>query len=472
MVVKKFEARSMKEALEMVKAELGPQAIILAAKDYSRKYGLIGENSVEVTAAVSEGSMHKKKFTDQKIRESDRLKLNKSPAKVQTEIINRVVANQIEKNTPPRAITSTRYIEIEEHQEKQLELGGHSITAEIKDSAADRIKTAAQRAWQVMQSQEPSIKTLLPVKEVKPKEQEIDFLKREISDLKGILANFKQIPQTFVGSHPGSDYGLHFDVSFMFEKLVHSGLLPEYVAPVLLEAQKSLSPLVLKKRGAVEAFSAKYILNSISIAENQPTKVHLFVGASGQGKTSSLIKMACNMSIKERKKIAILTTDFIKVGAAEQLKIYSQILNVPFAIIKNEFDWRKIEPQLSNIDALFVDFPGLNLKTLDEISLIKNILPPASFNPAIHFVLSTTAKDFDSFELGRRYSSVNFSDVIFTGLDESTHHGLIYNFQKRFDKPIFAFGTGSRIPEDFEKATKERILDLIFKITKERLYKK
>ena len=33
MQVKKFEARSMKEALEMVKTSLGPEAIILNAKD-------------------------------------------------------------------------------------------------------------------------------------------------------------------------------------------------------------------------------------------------------------------------------------------------------------------------------------------------------------------------------------------------------------------------------------------------------
>ncbi|MNL77621.1 flagellar biosynthesis regulator FlhF [compost metagenome] len=56
--------------------------------------------------------------------------------------------------------------------------------------------------------------------------------------------------------------------------------------------------------------------------------------------------------------------------------------------------------------------------------------------------------------------------MIFTGLDESTQHGTIYNFMKRFDIPLHSFGIGPRVPEDFEYATKERVLDLIFKITK------
>jgi flagellar biosynthesis protein FlhF len=37
---------------------------------------------------------------------------------------------------------------------------------------------------------------------------------------------------------------------------------------------------------------------------------------------------------------------------------------------------------------------------------------------------------------------------------------------KRFAIPLHSFGLGSRVPEDYEMATKERILDLLFKITK------
>jgi flagellar biosynthesis protein FlhF len=34
------------------------------------------------------------------------------------------------------------------------------------------------------------------------------------------------------------------------------------------------------------------------------------------------------------------------------------------------------------------------------------------------------------------------------------------------DKPLFAFGVGAKVPDDLEWATKERVLDLIFKLTK------
>ena len=66
MQVKKFEARTMKEALEMVKTQLGPEAIILSARDNHRSFGLVGEGSVEITAAISEDSLQKRRFTQSK----------------------------------------------------------------------------------------------------------------------------------------------------------------------------------------------------------------------------------------------------------------------------------------------------------------------------------------------------------------------------------------------------------------------
>jgi flagellar biosynthesis protein FlhF len=66
---------------------------------------------------------------------------------------------------------------------------------------------------------------------------------------------------------------------------------------------------------------------------------------------------------------------------------------------------------------------------------------------------------------GRRYQFTQFRDVIFTNIDEAVHFGNIYNFQKEFKVPLCAFGMGPRIPEDLEPATRERYIDLVFRIT-------
>jgi flagellar biosynthesis GTPase FlhF len=61
MQVKKFEAPTMQEALDTVKRELGPEAIILQTRKNKRGFGLASKSCVEVTAAVSDRALQKKK---------------------------------------------------------------------------------------------------------------------------------------------------------------------------------------------------------------------------------------------------------------------------------------------------------------------------------------------------------------------------------------------------------------------------
>src|SRR6188472_3891956 len=102
MQVKKFEAKTMKEALELVKVHLGPEAIILSAKDSHRGFGLMGERSVEVTAAVSEETLRKKKIAESKLREDLRERFQQIPATKQKEYINKAFDRVVERHADRR----------------------------------------------------------------------------------------------------------------------------------------------------------------------------------------------------------------------------------------------------------------------------------------------------------------------------------------------------------------------------------
>jgi flagellar biosynthesis protein FlhF len=483
MQVKKFEARTMKEALEMVKAELGPDAIILSARDNNRSYGLVGDGSVEITAAVSEETLHKKKFAEARLRDQEKDKFNRSSARSQKELIEKMVTRHLEKSQPapppvkkvPREMTSQRYADIDEEQLAQ----NFSDSRYTSAAAQERVRNAAKKAMSVMQKSTP----VLPILTAKPatmptpsptaiakamESSEVQALRNELSSLKQTLAHFQNMPQNFIHGHPGSDYGLPYDLSFIFEKLTKAGVAPEISAEICERAQKELPAMKIKNRSLVEGWVAKRILETTKItstSEAKEAKVHVFVGAAGSGKTTALVKMASHLVVRENKKVAILSADTFKVGASDQMRIYAQILNVPFTVIRNATDWYQIMNYMNSVDYILVDYPGLSLRNAEEGMNLKRLMPPASMKARVHLVLSTLAKDQDTTELGRRYSVVDYQDVIFTGLDESVQHGTIYNFMKRFDVPLHSFGIGTRVPEDFEFATKERVLDLLFKIT-------
>ncbi len=551
MRVKKFEARTMKDALLMVKRELGPDAVILAARDNRRSFGLAGEGSVEVTAAVSEHTLHKKRFVESRLPEKDRARFQQSPARAQKQIIEHMTSTRLreaEGGEARRPITSTSYIDIRDEEPSRpssrarpaeplvtrparrvdeapgerpqtrrgvplANVSGRNVSDLMEDfgdgpepglpppspdRAKARIRTAVREAWRAGLSTAgqdvlgaapargkdrpggvaspgpapapgaaPEAVSRAPGAGDAGREFEIIDLKNEVSRLQRMLEGFQKVPQSFVGAHPGAEYGIGYDLSFMFQKLSAVGISAENAVEILAAAQAQMDPLQLKKRPLVDAFVARWFLGNIQVAPQAwADRVHCFVGGSGSGKTSTLVKMASHLVVREKKKVAVLTTDAFKVGAADQLKIYCQILNVPFAIVRNAKEWEWVLAQLGHVDHVLADFPGLQLGDLDEIHRLKALLPPAEAAAVFHMVVPATAKDGDAADIARRYKITDFSDLVFTNLDQSAQHGVIYNLMRRTGKPLHSFGTGARIPEDHETATKERVLDLIFRLTR------
>ena len=93
MNVKKFEARTMKEALDMVKTQLGPDAVILSAKEMTKGFG--GIKSIEITAAYSENMLKQKEFVKSKMPTATQEQFNRSSAKSQKEVMKKVMHDQM-----------------------------------------------------------------------------------------------------------------------------------------------------------------------------------------------------------------------------------------------------------------------------------------------------------------------------------------------------------------------------------------
>ena len=503
MQVKKYEARSMQDALVMIKKELGPEAIILSAKNLSKGFGLLNQGSVEVTAAVSETVLAKKKLLESKLRDQDKERLAQIPARAQKEMMTKVMNRYVEKNRDRnRSVTQVPYISIQDDEEVETPQQNTKMKINLDELAkkADvpmpqqkvainnkpvvenskmRVQSATQEALLAgkdlfdepvpSQVREPvaSPAAQVPAHKVENAE-EVAVLKQEIERLQSVISNFKQVPQNFVSAHPGAQYGIPYELNFIYEKLSGVGISAESIVEIVQAAKASLPREQLVKAPLVDAFAAKYILDNVKIADRPYEKrIHSFVGPSGVGKTSSLVKMASHLVLKHKKKVAVLTNDTFKIGAVDQLKIYCRILNVPCYVVSNANEFQQYISQLREFDHVLVDFPGFSLQSIEEIDHIRSILSKdLKADMKTHLVLSCASKDQDCIEIAQRYKVAQFDDVIFTSLDQSSQHGVIYNFNRKTSYPLHSFGLGSRIPEDYEVATKERVLDLLFKLTK------
>lgn len=494
MQVKKFEAKSMKEALELVKVHMGPEAIILSAKDSHRGFGLMGEKSVEVTAAVSEETLRKKKMAEGKLREDLRVRFQHIPASKQREFINRVFDDHKEEQRELVHANAGGGGGLSMHPREKISIESRAQTKGLRyadipeeeintgSAAQDRVRRAAERARMASRDvlQDPPARRQaaqkasaapMPVSTSAPQTTgpsiEMRALESQVRELKSLVERFQHMPQIPMSMHPGAEQGLPFELSPVYQRLTQQGIQAQLVTNMLKKAQKELDFDSLKRPALVEAWIVRQLLNSIDIVKN-PTqnRYHVFLGSTGQGKTTTLVKFASELVLKEKKTIAIISLDTVKVGAADQLKIYAQILNVPFAIVRTPEEWRVAETKLSHVQHILVDCPGFNLRSMEEVDWLKRMLPPPEFNRSLHYVQSVLARDEEALDLAGRYQMLGFHDVIFTRIDESSRQGLMLNFQEHFNKPLHSFGIGPRIPEDYEFASKERVIDFLFKLSK------
>ncbi len=461
MLVKKFEAKTMKEALELVKVNLGPEAIILSAKDNSKSFGLLGQKSVEVTAAITEAQLKSKLEAEAKLKVSHKGHYQKWPARAQRRFIEKsarhkvsTVAKMPESPMPPKRPEvppePLRYIEIGDEEPIVM----RTSRAGTRSTRVRRAVEMASQASQLFRGDPVHVSPTVP----SGKSQNdliIKNLESQVFELKGLVEHFQK----------QSGYVLPTEFSASFARLTKVGVHPLLANQMLHKAEKELSVEALKKPALIDAWLVKHLLEQVRIADHsRPCRYHVLAGSFGQGKTTTLVKWAGQLVLKERAKIGFVSLDAFKLGASEQLKVYAQILNVPFALIRRPEEWSWIEQKWEGLSHIFVDMPGLTLEAEEERQWFQDMISPLK-NRQVHLVQSLLTREDEASELARRYKGAGCEDMILTRIDETIKYGSMINLQGEVGLPIHSFAMGRSIPEDFAMATREQVVDWIFQIS-------
>ncbi len=191
--------------------------------------------------------------------------------------------------------------------------------------------------------------------------------------------------------------------------------------------------------------------NGILPAEQGP-RVVLFFGPTGVGKTTTIAKLASRYSIDMKKKVALLTTDTYRIAAAEQLRTYANILQVPFRVIYTEEELVAGIKDFYQYDYIFVDTTGHSHQNEEQKKNICKLSETVKGLAEIqnYLVLSVTTKYKDLIRIADSYSIISDYELIFTKLDETYTLGNILNLKLYTDKPVAYVTCGQNVPEDIE----------------------
>jgi flagellar biosynthesis protein FlhF len=189
------------------------------------------------------------------------------------------------------------------------------------------------------------------------------------------------------------------------------------------------------------------------------------VGPPGRGKSSTLVKLAIAQGLARRSSVRILSMDNYRVGASEQMRCYAAVLGVSFQACESIAE---LDLQLGNTGSAELQKPNLTLIDTSgygpaELEDASDLATYFCAHPEInvHLVLRADGKTADGIHAVQRYSHFGVSRLVFTGMDEATTFGSVYNTAVQTATPVSFLGTGQRIPEDLEPASKTHLVQLV-----------
>ena len=217
---------------------------------------------------------------------------------------------------------------------------------------------------------------------------------------------------------------------------------------------------------STQAHAIRWMMKRLKIAPkwnaaHGGVAIHTLVGPPGTGKTTAAAKLAAHFQLREKKKVLLLSYDNTRLAAAEQLRVYAKILGSPFTVIENAEDLPAKLAQHRDVEVVIIDTAGVSTKNprhIRDIERLKAQQLPVDF----HLVLSTIEKEEQLNRSVQYFAPVGIQSLVFTKLDETWSFGDIFNISAKWSTPLSWFSTGQEIPENLERASRERVVERIF----------
>ena len=184
----------------------------------------------------------------------------------------------------------------------------------------------------------------------------------------------------------------------------------------------------------------------------KPIGSFMFLGPTGVGKTTTIAKIASSYRVEQNKKVALLTADTYRIAAAEQLRTYANILEVPFRVVYTAQEISQAIEDFNDYDYVLVDTTGHSPNNEAQregmAELVSSVETTA--RKEIFLVLSASTKYRDLMKIADTYKEIADYKLIFTKLDETSTLGNIYNLKMYTGAQLSYVTYGQNVPDDIE----------------------
>jgi flagellar biosynthesis protein FlhF len=400
MKIKTYQAATMQDALQAIKAEMGEDAVILATKQHPKGQSHLGHRMVEVTAAID--------------IEAPRVCV---PSR------GRVVP-------PPKAIVPDQpksTATFGDVLRASLSGVGQAIPRETRQGSGRAGVSLPQDEWHAMQAELKHIRERL-------------------------------------GSHetPSLEYRAP-EAGPYYDRLVDSGLDVKTAQELLHDVQAqvpSSAPRPVVQDALQRAIAGQVKTSGPLFKKEECKKTVILVGPTGVGKTTTIAKLAAYYRQHERRSVALITLDTYRIAAVDQLRMYADLIGVTMDVALTRGDAVRCMAKRTDAELILVDTAGRSPHDRARMTEVRDLLG-LNHPVEVHLVLSATTRERDLMQHTTHYRGIPFTRLLFTKVDETTGGGGVFDLMRKTGVPLSYFGVGQRVPEDLEVARPERLADLL-----------
>jgi flagellar biosynthesis protein FlhF len=431
MKIRRFIAADIRQAMRMVKEELGADAVILSNRTV--------EGGIEIVAArdfdeqLIQNKLREQTAERQPAPQSNKLKAVKESDYSSEKKRSDILGNS-EKNGP-EGLLSERPVRGAVDQ-----YVGYAEKMQLR-SPSPESQVTAKRA-------EPVI-PVLPVEKAKAAEKikTTEENHYSLSDklLMEMCNELKSLRMTFDRKvmEPSQAQGAQVDSAraSLLQRLTDMSI-----------SQKTSVPIVnqLNSHANIEMAFAKaqeMLADMLPMAEDEILEIGgiaALVGPTGVGKTTTIAKLAAQFILKHgANQVALITTDNYRIGAFEQLNTYGRILGVPVRAASTNDELRNLINSLLDKRLILIDTAGMSqrdMKLVEQINTLRQIKSYLVVSSATEYKLMN--------EIIQAFRIFEPQAAILTKLDEAVTIGSALSSLIEHRLPLSFMANGQRVPED------------------------
>ncbi|MCA9734912.1 MAG: flagellar biosynthesis protein FlhF [Deferribacteres bacterium] len=250
----------------------------------------------------------------------------------------------------------------------------------------------------------------------------------------------------------------------MKDVLSKAGVHGEIISSLLLELGEKVPQNEFQSTESAAGILRKKLASRFRVSLDSPSmrspKIVALVGPTGVGKTTSIAKIAAQLTLQQQAKVGLISIDTYRIGAIDQLKTFAEIAEIPMKIAFTPPQLEYIVQSYSDYDYIFLDTTGRNPRNRIFLRELRHFIENIDVSE-VHLTLSATTRYAELEDIMRSYQQLPFDRILFTKIDEVMDAAVMLNLAKLSDKPVSYICNGQNIPDDLIKATQESLAEIV-----------